>query len=133
MNFAQVESEVTFEAVRSRGPGGQNVNKVSSAALLFWRFDLSSGLNEDERETVKRKLTNIINKENEVFIRSDEYRDLERNKARCIEKLQMYLRSALHKDKPRKKTRPTRASKIRKLETKKHRGDLKRNRQKPRL
>src|SRR5688572_10281886 len=129
MNFEQIESEVHFEAVRSRGPGGQNVNKVSSAALLFWRFDLSSGLSWEERQTIRAKLPNMINKENELFLRSDEFRDLEKNKSRCLEKLRQHLETALHKDKPRKKTKPSRSSKLRKLETKKRRGDIKKMRQ----
>jgi ribosome-associated protein len=130
MNFSQIETEVNFTAVRSRGPGGQNVNKVSSAALLFWRFDLSQGLNGDEKALLREKLGHMINKENEVFLRSDEYRDLEKNKSRCLEKLREHVERALHKPKPRKATRPTRASKLRKLESKKRRGDVKKTRQK---
>ena len=130
MNFDRVRLEVQIVAIRSRGPGGQNVNKVSSAAQLFWNYLDSSALSEHEKFLVGSKLGNLINNENQIFMRADEYRDLERNKARVLEKLAMFLEKALFKPKPRKATRPTRASKIRKLEGKARRGEVKKTRQK---
>ncbi len=130
MNFQAILNEIKIVAVRSRGPGGQNVNKVSSAAQLFWNFRDSIGLNDSEKWLVQEKLRNSINSENQVYLRADEYRDLERNKARAIEKLEAMLKQAIHKPKPRKATRPTRASKERKLEGKSRRGDIKQGRKK---
>jgi ribosome-associated protein len=130
MNFAQIASEASIVAIRSRGPGGQNVNKVSSAAQLFWNFQESTALTDAEKQLVRIKLKNLINSEDQIFLRADEYRDLERNKSRVIEKLEAFLLGALHKPKPRRKTKPTRASKIRKLEGKSHRGEIKKGRQK---
>ena len=130
MNFDRVRLEVQIVAIRSRCPGGQNVNKVSSAAQLFWNYLDSSALSEHEKFLVGSKLGNLINNENQIFMRADEYRDLERNKARVLEKLAMFLEKALFKPKPRKATRPTRASKIRKLEGKARRGEVKKTRQK---
>lgn len=132
MNFSILEREIHIVAVRSRGPGGQNVNKVSSAAQLFWNFVDSAALNEHEKYLVRTKLVNLINRENQIVLRADEYRDLERNKARVVEKLQAFLERALHQPKPRRKTRPTRASKERKLASKNKRGEVKRTRQKVR-
>jgi len=71
-----------------------------------------------------------INNEAQVFLRADEYRDLERNKSRVVEKLEMFLLKALHKPKTRRATKPTRASKVRKLDGKTHRGDIKKGRKK---
>lgn len=124
----EILNEIVFTAVRSRGPGGQNVNKVSSAAFLVWNYLDSAGLSLDEKSRVRARLGNVINKENQIYLRSDEFRDLERNKARGIEKLFALLRGALHRDKPRKKTKPTYSSKVKKRESKKRRGEIKKNR-----
>lgn len=128
MDLFRIMDEVSFTAVRSRGPGGQNVNKVSSAALLFWNFENSSAISSEERQLIREKLTNSVNKEGEVFVRSDEFRDLERNKARCFEKLEEMLRWAFFKPKPRKATKPTKASRRKRVEGKRRRGEIKKSR-----
>ena len=128
--IVKIRSEISFSTVRSRGPGGQNVNKVSSAAQLKWDFMLSEVLTENQKNLINEKLYNFINKNQELYLRSDEYRDLERNKDRCIEKLNQLLKRAFHKPKPRKKTKPTQASKRKRLDAKRQRGERKRNRQK---
>jgi ribosome-associated protein len=129
MNFPRIQNEVTFSAVRSRGPGGQNVNKVSSAAILYWSYLNSSALEENQKAMIFQKLSNLINKEDQIYIRSDEFRDLERNKERCLEKLKIFLTSAFHKPKKRKPTRPTKSSKIKRVESKTRRGETKKSRQ----
>ena len=126
----KIRSEVKFSAVRSRGPGGQNVNKVSSAAQLKWDFMLSEYLTENQKNLINQKLYNYINKNEELYLRSDEFRDLERNKAKCLQKLSELLRTAFHKPKPRKKTKPTKASKRKRLDSKRQRGETKKNRKK---
>ena len=130
MNFAHIENEVQIVAVRSRGPGGQNVNKVSSAAQLFWYYADSQGLSPSEKILIATRMRNMINSEGQVYLRADEFRDLERNKARVLDKLHALLVQALHQPKPRKATRPTKASRVRKLEGKTHRGQVKKSRQK---
>jgi ribosome-associated protein len=132
MIFSLIETEVKFVAVRSRGPGGQNVNKVSSAAILLWDFNSSRGLNETQRHLARQKLQSSINKDGLIFLRSDEFRDLERNKGRCLEKLQALLTAAFHVPKYRRATKPSRSSKIRKQESKSRRSDIKKNRQRVR-
>ena len=127
---AQIEREVIFEAVRSRGPGGQNVNKVASAAQLYWSPLTSAGLLEDQRFTLLKKLENRLNADGFLQIRSDEFRDLPRNRARGLAKLLEMLEQALHKPKRRIATKPTRASKQRKLESKSRRSEVKKMRQK---
>lgn len=127
---AGLEQELEFTAIRSRGPGGQNVNKVSSAALAVWSFEESNLLIFSEKYLVRTKLASYVNKEGKLFVRSDEYRDLPQNKTRCVEKILELLRRAFHKDKPRKPSKPTRASKIKKREAKTHRASVKKGRQK---
>ena len=121
----QLRREIWFEAVASRGPGGQNVNKVASAAILFWDPQFSQALSVDAKKRVKQKLESVTNRDGVVFIRSDEFRDLEQNKSRCFEKLLSRLDQALHVPKTRRPTKPTRASKIKRHETKKRRGETK--------
>lgn len=130
MDFELIRHEVWFVAVRSRGPGGQNVNKVSSAAQLFWLYEWSAGLNAEEKSRIRFKLQNIINKQGEVYLRSDESRDQVRNKALCLEKLEKALREALFRPKPRRATKPTRSSKMKRLDSKSKHGNLKKLRQK---
>ncbi|MEQ1665272.1 MAG: alternative ribosome rescue aminoacyl-tRNA hydrolase ArfB [Bdellovibrionales bacterium] len=123
--------ELQFTAIRSRGPGGQNVNKVNSAALMQWDFMLSHSLTEEQKNLINEKLYNYINADEIFYIRSDEFRDLERNQSRCIEKLEQLLRFAFFKPKPRKKTKPTKSSKRKRLDNKKQRGDIKKSRRAP--
>lgn len=120
--------EVIFKAVRSRGPGGQNVNKVSSAAQMTWEFEHSLLLNEQQKHRVREKLANLITGEGVLMLRSDEFRDLERNKARCLEKLADFVARALHVPKKRKATKPTRAAQARRRDEKSRRGEVKKMR-----
>lgn len=122
--------EVYYEAVRSRGPGGQNVNKVSSAAVLFWSVDHSPLFNWDQIHKLKSKLANWQNAEGLIMLRSDQHRDLPQNKEACLEKLVKLIREALHTPKKRIPTKPTRSSKIKKLESKKIRSAIKDSRKK---
>jgi ribosome-associated protein len=132
MNFEFIKNEVYFTAVRSRGPGGQNVNKVSSAAILYWDFLYSNFLTADEKFIAAQKLHSHINKEGQIFLRSDEFRDLEKNKARCLEKLNDLLVAAFFKPKKRRPTKPTRTSKIKRRESKSRQSDTKKTRQRVR-
>ena len=68
MYLEALRTEVEFKAVRSRGPGGQNVNKVSSAALLYWDYQASGLLNEREKQRVSNRLRSHINSENQIFL-----------------------------------------------------------------
>lgn len=130
MNPEVILQEIHIVAVRSRGPGGQNVNKVSSAAQLFWSYQDSQGLTADEKARVRVKLANLINKEGQVYLRADEFRDLERNKSRAVDKLFDHIRAALFRPKPRRATKPTRGSVERNRVGKTLRSDVKKKRQK---
>ena len=125
IDMEQLRREIRFEAVTSRGPGGQNVNKVASAALLFWDIHVSRALSDDSRRRLIAKLQNITNVDGVVFIRADEFRSLEQNKTRAFEKLIARLKHALYVPKPRRPTKPTRASKMKRRESKERRGHAK--------
>lgn len=124
--------EVIFKAVRSRGPGGQNVNKVSSAAQINWDLEHSLLFTPEQKGRLRLKLAPLMTNEGYIQFRSDEFRDLERNKQRCLEKLSELVRAALFVPKKRKATKPTRSSQKKRVEQKSHRGEIKKLRQKVR-
>lgn len=130
MDIENLRQEVVFEHVRSRGPGGQNVNKVSSSAVATWDFRNSSFLRDDQKSRLANKLANRLNRSGELQIRSDEFRDLNRNKERCLEKLLALIEEALHVPKARKKTKPTYSSKVKRRESKTRRSQTKAMRRK---
>lgn len=120
--------ELTFEYTRSRGPGGQNVNKTNSAALLRWHVDSSNVFSPEDKVTIHQKLSNIINSEGYLLLRSDSFRDQEQNRKACIERLDYLLKRALFKPKKRIKTKPTKSSVRKRVDAKKSRGEIKKNR-----
>ena len=122
---AALSREVSFQAQRGRGPGGQNVNKVASCALLSWDFQASPLLSEEQKQRLGAKLANQLNSRGEIQLRSDEFRDLERNKTRALEKLAERVAAALFVPKKRKPTKPTKASRIRREEAKTQRSRTK--------
>ena len=117
--------EIEMEFVRSRGPGGQHVNKTNSAAMLRWNFSTSKVLLEETRIILADKLANQITSDGDIVIRSDEFRDQDQNRQRCLEKLDQMIEKALFVPKERKATKPTRSSKEKRKDTKRHRGDIK--------
>ncbi len=131
MQLKAILSEVYFVSMRSSGPGGQNVNKVSSAVQLYWAYQESYVLNEEQKLILSEKLQACINKDNLVYIRCEEFRDQELNKKKALEKLLKLVHAAFVKPKVRKATKPTFASKVRKKKQKQNRSDIKSNRKKP--
>lgn len=126
------ESEYTITAVRASGPGGQHVNKVSTAVVL--RFDISAS---SLPETVKQRLLasgdNRITEEGIVLIKSGNFRSQLRNKEAAVERLQELIAEASKVRKQRKPTKPTKAAVEKRLDEKAQRGELKTLRKKPRL
>ena len=116
---------VEFRAVRASGPGGQNVNKVSNAIEL--RFDSArwDALAPNARARLRRLAGRRMTDAGLIVIDAQRLRSLEQNRADALERLRMMIRAALVEPKPRRKTRPTRASKERRLEGKTQRGRVK--------
>lgn len=117
--------EIDLEFVRSRGPGGQHVNKTNSAALLRWNILNSKVLRPETRDTLLQKLAHQITQDGDILVRSDEFRDQDQNRKRCLEKLDELIAQALFVPKKRKKTKPTRSSQESRKDNKRHRGDIK--------
>jgi len=122
------ENELRFDYVRASGPGGQNVNKVATAVQL--RFDVRASSLPEE---VKSRLIHLAGKRvtdaGVLLIEAKQFRAQEQNREDAIRRLIALVRKALIKPKPRKKTKPTKAAKEKRLETKKRRGEVKKNRQ----
>jgi ribosome-associated protein len=115
------ESELEFIASRSGGPGGQNVNKVSSRVTLRFNLGRSSALSEEQRQRIRARLSSRINKEGVLQVTSQRTRSQELNREDALERFAELLRAALREEKKRLKTRATRASQEERLREKKRR------------
>lgn len=126
--FSIDESELQIAFVRASGPGGQNVNKVATAVQL--RFDvLHSSVPDEVKERLKRLAGNKITTEGELLIEAKKFRTQEQNREDAIRRFVDLFQRAFQKPKARTKTRPTAASKEKRLAQKKQRGEIKRMRQ----
>ena len=118
------ENDIDISFVRASGPGGQNVNKLSTAAQL--RFDTRRiVLPEDATLRLNRLAGQRMTKDGVIVIHAQRFRTQERNRADAIDRLLELLREAVTRPTPRRPTRPTLGSKQRRLEGKKRRGDIK--------
>ena len=118
--------EFEFRFVRASGPGGQNVNKVSSAVELRWDLRKSAYLPAGVRMRLEALAGSRLTDEGVLIIQAQRHRTQERNRADAVERLVALVEQALHPPKPRKKTKPSKAAKRRRLEGKKRQGDKKR-------
>jgi ribosome-associated protein len=100
-------AELEFSFVRSSGPGGQNVNKVNSKAVLRWNVPMSPSLSEDVRVRLLDKLSGKLSTEGDLIVSSDAFRDQPQNRDACLEKFKSMLVTALFIPKKRKKTKPS--------------------------
>jgi ribosome-associated protein len=117
------ELDIRFSA--SGGPGGQHANKAATRAELTFLVETSSAFTDDQRRRVLTKLGPIVR------VVADDERSQLRNRVLAEERLAAKLRGALHVQRKRRATRPTRGSQRRRVEAKKQRSEVKRNRQKP--
>jgi ribosome-associated protein len=124
------QQELEWEFVRSSGPGGQNVNKVSTAVQL--RFDVkhSSSLPAEVKERLKRLAGRRMTRKGHLIIEAHRFRYQERNREDALKRLKHLIAKAAQKPKTRKKTLPTPGSRLKRLETKRLRSEKKRLRQK---
>ncbi len=118
-------SELLVTFSRSSGAGGQNVNKTSTKATVHWKVGRSRVLSDDEKARIRVKLAYRINLNDEVVVVSEEERTQGRNRVLAIARLEALVVRALHVPKIRRPTKPTKASKLRRQESKIHRSRIK--------
>lgn len=120
------DGEITMDFVRASGPGGQNVNKVASAVQL--RFDVahSPSLPEHVRARLIQLGGRRVTEDGVLILDARQFRTQERNRQDALDRLAGLIRQAIHRPKPRRKTRPSRAAKQRRLEGKRRQSNKKR-------
>lgn len=123
--------EIQFQVQRSRGPGGQNVNKRNTSVQIWWSIEASSLFDDQQKAWLLAKLQNQLSEEGFVTVRADTHRELEMNKKAAVERLIQLISKALHQEKPRKKTKPTYSSKQRTKKAKQKDSEKKSLRRKP--
>ncbi len=126
-------SEFRFSYARSPGPGGQNVNKVNSKAVLRWSVKKTQSLPERVKQRFLARYASRVSKEGELVINSHRYRDQGRNVADCLHKLRELILAVATDPKIRKPKKVSKAAKKRRVEAKKRTGDKKRSRRSPKI
>ncbi len=121
-------SEFHFSYTTSSGAGGQNVNKVSTKAVLRWTPNLSPVLSIEAKQRFLELYSSRLTHDGELIVVSQKFRSQAQNAQDCLEKLKMLILPALLKPKVRKATRPTLGSKKRRLKEKTNRSEIKQNR-----
>jgi ribosome-associated protein len=127
----RVRPELRWQFARAGGPGGQNVNKVASKAVLRWDFASSAAIPDFIKSRIRALRPHWIKGGRELLITSTRFRDQPKNREDCLAKLEGLLAEAASRPKPRRPSRPTRASREARLKAKKHRAHRKEARRLP--
>jgi len=130
-DIALAEWELTESFTRSSGPGGQNVNKVSTRVTLRWSVAESRVLSDGQRARLLSRLEARLTRTGELVVHADRTRSQASNREDARARLAEIVRAALHVPKRRRPTKPTKGSQRRRLSEKKRRSDTKRQRRRP--
>ena len=128
MTSIDLAPEIIFQTTRSGGKGGQNVNKVETAVIGYFDINASQILSDEQKLEIAEKLSNRINNEGMLFVKSQTYRTQLENKDEVIRKINELVAKALEKKKKRKPTKISKAEKEKRLDGKKKKGDIKEGR-----
>jgi ribosome-associated protein len=125
------DEELSFTFARSGGPGGQNVNKVASKAILHWNLTTNTTLPAEVKDRLCRHYAKRLTNEGAMVIHGQRFRDQAKNIDDCRARLREMILQALHPPRPRKATRPSKGSKLRRLAAKRKQSERKARRRKP--
>lgn len=120
--------EISISAIRSRGAGGQNVNKVSTAIHIRFDVRASTAISDEDRERLLKIKDRRLSKDGVIVIKSQRYRSQDKNRSDALERLAEMIRTVLVVEKPRKATKPSKKSRQKRLDEKTRRGRLKESR-----
>ncbi len=125
-----VSDEIKFQTTRSGGKGGQNVNKVETAVIAYFNINGSAVLSEEQKMRIHQKLSNRINAEGALVVKSQAHRTQLVNKEDAIKKVNDLITEALKKKKPRIANKPSKQAKEKRIEVKKKTSERKSHRRK---
>ncbi len=131
MDSDLILKEATFKAVRSSGAGGQHVNKVATKVILIFDLENSAALSSDEKELLKTSIGNMLTKDDLIIVQAADTRSQLKNRRIATDKLIKILNDGLTTPAKRKKTKPSRASKEKRLKSKRMTSRKKQSRQRP--
>ena len=132
-NLSIPEHELWFTTARSGGPGGQHVNKVSSRVTLWFNVAESPSLSAFQKRRIMSRLASRVNQAGELRVVSQQHRSQLANREAAVERFAALLSNALVQEKPRRQTTVPTAAKRQRVEDKKQRGQIKRQRAKPEI
>lgn len=130
MNNIDITKEIVFQTARSGGKGGQNVNKVESMVEGYFHIGNSLVLSDEQKQRLQTKLATKVNSDGFLQVKSQVHRSQLENKGEVVEKMHALIEQALKKEKKRVATKPSKAAREKRLDSKKKQGGQKQNRQK---